>query len=1120
MNGKSRWPVLLIFLAMTTAIRLARAAPVEGREEIIAIPTYLLGAPDPNPIFYDGRGSQGAQGRVYPYPLYDDLTHVKSNKLYRIVYLENEYVRIGVLPEIGGRLFEAIDKSNGYNFVYRQHVIKPALIGLLGAWISGGIEWNIPHHHRATSALPVQYRLVDNADGSKTVWVGELEVRQRMRWAVGYTLRPGRSYLECSVRILNRTAVVNTMLCFANVAVHVNDDYQVIYPPHTRFVTFHGKHEFTTWPIATTRYAGADFTQGVDVSWYTNHSTANSMFAWNYQDDFFAGYDHGKQAGIMSVADHHLVPGKKFWTWGNGARGRMWDKILTDSDGPYIELMVGAYSDNQPDYSWLQPYETKSFKMYWYPFRQIDGVKNANLDAAVNLRLDQRHNALLGFCTTREYASATATLRAGTRVLFTDTFSIGPGKPYTNQVALPADLREEQLNVSLQADGKELVEYSPIRLVPQPLPTPVADPPPPAELKTVEELYLAGQRLEQFHSSSPPEPYWEEALRRDPGDARVNTALGIRLLKQARFGEAELHLRTAVARLSRNYTAPRDGEALYYLALALQRRAQTEECPTNIVEQAADAFFKATWSQAWRGPAWFALAQLASQRGDPDSALADLDRSLEANLPNIRALNLKAALLRHGGQAEPAGRVLELVERTTDPLDVRLLAERWLAGDPAAKQELISVLDEFPNTGLETAVEYADDGLWKDGVSLLELMIRAAGEKTSPMVYYYLAHFQEHLGQRDKVAGARMLALKASPEYVFPFQWEAIGALRQAAQANPQDPRARYFLGNLLFDWQPVQAARLWEQSVRLDPSFAIVHRNLALAYAKLETPDSTTQAIAQLEQAVAAPVKYARHFAELDELYTRARTAPSRRLEVLEKNQGVVSRRDDALSREIGLLVLAGRYDQAIAMMASRRFSVWEGGTLEVAQHWVNAHLLRARQRLGGDRPTEALADLDAAQTVPENLPNDGDNSGRASEIAYWRGEGYSRMGDQQKARAAWEQAATSAEHRSSAAHGLGEQEVQIYFGALALGKLGRKRDAEATFRWLLAQANSRLEAPAESPRGRPHRRPNVALAHLLAGLAHAGLGAQEQATEQYRLALEVQPDLLAAKIALAGAP
>jgi hypothetical protein len=217
----------------------------------------------------------------------------------------------------------------------------------------------------------VQYHVEENKDGSKTVWVGELEVRHRMRWAVGYTLHPGKAHVEAKLRIVNRTPVVNTMLCFANVAVHVNEDYQVIFPPGTQYGTHHHKREFTTWPVATGQYGGWDFSKGVDVSWFKNHVSANSIFAWNYEDDFVAGYDHGKRAGTMAVANHHIVPGKKLWTWGNGPRGRMWDHILTDNDGPYIEIMVGAYSDNQPDYSWLAPYEVKSFEMNWYPFRDM-----------------------------------------------------------------------------------------------------------------------------------------------------------------------------------------------------------------------------------------------------------------------------------------------------------------------------------------------------------------------------------------------------------------------------------------------------------------------------------------------------------------------------------------------------------------------------------------------------------------------------------------------------------------------------------------------------------------------------------------------------------------------------
>ncbi len=305
------------------------------------------------------------------------------------------------------------------------------------------------------------------------MWVGELELRQRMRWAVGYTLHPGKSYLECSVRIVNRTPFANTMLCFANVAVSVNSNYQVIFPPDTQYVTYHGKREFASWPIATGHYSGADFGAGADVSWYSNHISANSMFAWNCEDDFFAGYDHGKQAGILSIADHHFVPGKKFWTWGNGPRGRMWDKILTDDDGPYIELMAGAYSDNQPDYSWLQPYETKSFQMYWYPFRDIDGVKKANLEAAVNVEIISNGLAKAGFCATSAHDAATVTVTSGSKTCFQENIAISPGKPHVKQIAFPRETDIHDLRFTLSAEGRELVSYSPVRLTPMETPKPV-----------------------------------------------------------------------------------------------------------------------------------------------------------------------------------------------------------------------------------------------------------------------------------------------------------------------------------------------------------------------------------------------------------------------------------------------------------------------------------------------------------------------------------------------------------------------------------------------------------------------------------------------------------------------
>ena len=1119
MMSRGQFHSLRLFAVSLAACSLFAAAgvsPVKVWEEKTVIPTYLAGAPDPNPMFFFGRSSQGAQGPVYPYPMYDSLTGKKVDKTYTVVHLENEYIRIGILPEVGGRIFEGLDKTNNYNFIYRQHVIKPALIGLIGAWMSGGVEWNIPHHHRASTFIPVQYKVEENADGGKTVWVGELEVRQRMRWAVGYTLRPGKAYLEASVRILNRTPVANTMLCFANVAVHANDNYQVIFPPSTQYGTGHGKRTFTKWPISDTIRGGPNMTTGIDISWYKNHISSNSVFAWNYEDDFFAGYDHGKQAGTMSVTDHNIVPGKKFFTWGNGPTGKRWDHVLTDDDGPYLEMMVGAYSDNQPDYSWLQPYEVRSFTMNWYPFRDIGGVKKANLDAAVNLDVNNG-TAKLGFYTTSAHPAAKVTLKAGEKVLVQETISINPGKPWTRQVPVPAGIDEHDLVASISDGGKELVSYSPIRLKPEPAPKAVTTPPAPANVPSNEELYLIGLRAEQFHDPGiDPEPYWREALRRDPGDVRVNTVLGIATYRKARYEEAATLLRKALERATDRYTDPKDGEAFYYLGAVLKAQGKIGEAYTQ--------FYKATWSEAWKAAGYFSLAEIAAGRGEMAAALDLANRALDSNGLNIRALNLKAAALRHLGRPQEALQALALASRKTDPLDVRSMAERWLASkDPAAAKVLASTMNDHPATAQETAAEYLDAGLWQDGAGALLQATAAAPDKSKihPMVYYYLGYFATKLGQAQKASEYYKLAMAMPPDYVFPFQNEAIDVLREAIKANPRDARAPYYLGNLLYDWQPEEATRLWEASAALDPSYAVAHRNLATAYMHQKPAGDIGKAIAELEKAVALDRKYALHFTELDELYEQAGTPIEKRIPLFERNQDVVARRDDSQNRAIALKVAAGKLDEAIAMMSGRPFAAVEGANLNVAEHWTDAHILRGRQNVAAKRDREALADFQAALNLPSNLPAglgyaEGAGGGaRGAEIAYWTGVAQEDLGDRAKAAESWNQAAASAQGAPGGA--------QSYYQALCLQKLGQNDRAKALFQALVDSGQNLLRQPAAAGGGRGGRgapqspRARMANAHYLAGLGYLGLNDPAKAKTELTEAVLDNPDLLGARTTLA---
>ena len=843
----------IISLLIIFSINTRLFSQVSIREVNENIPTYLSGPPDPNPMFFFGQGSQGAEGRIYPYALYDNLTNKKSDKIYKMVYLENEYVKIGILPEIGGRLFSAVDKTNNYSFIYTQHVIKPALIGLTGAWISGGIEWNIPHHHRASTFIPVQWSKEEHPDGSKTVWVGELEIRHRMRWAIGYTLRPGSSVLECSVRIINRTPLAHSMLCFANVAVAPDDNYQVIFPPSTQWATGHSKRTFFPWPVS----------DSVDKSWYKNHPNSGSYFAWNYDDDFVAGYDHGRNAGTMIVADHNIVPGKKFFTWGVGS---MWDRILTDDDGPYLEIMVGAYSDNQPDYSWMQPYEERAFEMSWYPFRGIDGVKNANLDASVNLEIS-KGVASFGFYTTMPQKDAIVKLSAGARTLFEGKADISPSAPYSNNYTLPEGINENDLRLSLTAGGKELIAYSPVRLEPVPQPVPVANALTPQRIENDEELFLAGQRIDQFHNPSlDADPYWEELLKRDPGNVSANTGLGILDLRCAKFDSAELHFRKAIDRLSYQFTTPKNTEPLYYLGVALKGQ--------NRLDEAFTAFYKAAWSQEWKAPSYYSLAEIAVSKNNFSEALGYINHSLDANAYNLRAYGLKASILRHLGRKEEALALAEFALIKTDPLDVRLLTEKWLlTKDQKTEAALFSTMNRFQITAQETASEFLNSGLWDDGIDVLKKMLETSDDNTliNPLVYYYLGYFSEMIDNDADAALYRKMASQQSSEYVFPFQTEVITVLTRAIEADQADARAHYYLGNLLFDWQPDEAISHWEKAVSLDPQLTIAFRNLAQAYSHKEGDDNRAKAITFLEKALAGKNPYPTHFAELDRLYKSA---------------------------------------------------------------------------------------------------------------------------------------------------------------------------------------------------------------------------------------------------------
>jgi tetratricopeptide (TPR) repeat protein len=1098
-------------------------------EEPVTLSTWTIGAPLTTPMFYHGRGYQGARGFIYPYPAQDKLTNVRKDDVqYKMLYLENKYVKIGVLPEIGGRLFYALDKTNNYKFFYSASVVKPGLVGMLGAWLDGGIEWNVVHHHRPSIYLPVQYKLEENPDGSKTIWVGEMEINHRMRWAVGLTLHPDKSYLEGTWKLINQTPAANSFLYFANMGVPANPQYQVLFPPSIEAGTYHSKVEFVRWPIADGRYRGVDFT-GQDVSWWKTQIRATSIFAHNTNDplfggnseDWFGGYDHGKKAGVLYVADHHIAPGGKFWTWGAGEEGQRWDRILTvPEDGSVMELMAGSYSDNEPDYSWVQPYEVKTVKQYYYPFQQIGPVKHANLQAALNLEVNEKNVAKIGFQTTAEYRNARVLLEAGGKTLFEEGITIDPGRPFLKEVTLPGDVKEKDLKVSLYNGKEELISYKPYQRKNLPLPAPATPPPDPTQVKTNEETYLAGLRLEQFFNpSADPYPWYEEVLKRDPGDSRVNTELGILYWKRGMFKEAEERLQTAVTRVTHNYTRPRYGEPLYYLGLVLKAQDKNDA--------AYKAFYDATWSYAFNSSAYYGLAQLACMKGDFEGALEFLDRSISTNTLNTKSLDLKAAVLRKMGRPAEAEKMASAA-LAVDPLDLFAQRERNLARKEKPHQIYFAPdgWNDDLQLYLEMATSFAGAGLWEEGISVLDELVDAYPDKSRvyPMVYYWLGYLNEKAGKAEEAARSYGLANQMPSDYCFPFRVEEIDVLNHAMQNNPRDARAPYYLGNLLYDRQPEQAIKVWEKARSLDGKFAMVHRNLADAYAW--TKGDYGKAVESLETAISLqPVP--KFLAELDELYERAGVSPQKRLAMLEKHQPAVAERDDALSRQIRLYVELGNYDKALEMLLSGHiYTVWEGGRRYSAlASYKDVRLLKGHNYMKAKKYKEALKEYEAALQYPEAFsigrPTDG---GREPLIDYFIATAYKGLGDTNKARTFLEKAAAPLSKEYDASREFTSYESEIFFyRAKAAQELGRAAEAAQIFDSLI---KSGREAIQHSGGGRPDyfakfgeresKEVREAQGHYILALGYLGSGKQQEAKAELEQAVKLNVDHLEARYQL----
>lgn len=1074
---------------------------VRAWEEDIMLPTYEIGEEEKNPIFLEKRVYQGSCGSVYPYPVVEKISDEKKDKQYHALFIENEYIKVMILPELGGRIHMAYDKVKQRHFVYYNQVVKPALVGLTGPWISGGIEFNWPQHHRPSTFLPTDFSIEEHADGSKTIWCNEVERMFRTKGMQGFTLYPGKAYIEINVQIYNRTSFPQTFLWWANPAVVVNDHYHSVFPPDVNAVFDHGKRDVSSFPIATGVYYKQDYSAGVDISKYKNIPVPTSYMAIKSKYDFVGGYEADVRGGLLHVADHHVSPGKKQWTWGNGDFGQAWDRNLTDEDGPYIELMTGMYTDNQPDFTWLQPYEEKSWKQYFMPYAEVGYVKNATKDALLNMEINNGKGKVILYTTgVNKDVHVLVKNALNNAVLLDKVIEISPATSFEGTFAAEGLKEEEVIGEVRNSEGRIMVSYQAEKPEIKPIPDPAKAAKDPKDISSIEQLFLTGLHLEQYrHATYNPMDYYMEALRREPGDVRCNNAVGLLLMRKGQFAQAEPYFQKAVDTLTERNPNPYDGEPYYNLGWSCLMQDKTEE--------AYAAFFKSAWNAAWQDAAYYAVAQIDCRKGDFEKALDKIDRSLNRNWRHHKARQLKASILRHLGRKEEA---LALIEESLkiDGFNMGCRFEKYLlTQNEADLKEMQSLMRGWAHGYIEYSLDFAMAGLYAEAIQLLE-SLTATNNDLYPMVYYALGYYNSRSGNEAAALEYYKRGEQANHNHCFPNRLEEVLILQDAMRVNAAGAaKAAYSLGNFWYAARQYNnAVACWETSAAIDPNFPTVWRNLSLAYYNKQ--NNVEKAVETLEKAFKLDEHDARILMELDQLYKRLGRPHAERLAFLEAHLEEALSRDDLSIERITLYNQLGRYAEAKELIAKQTFHPWEGGEGKITGQYTLCRMQLAKVALEEKRYADALALLDETDAYPYNLGEGKLSTAEENDIWYYKGEAYRGLGEEDKAVYCFNRATVGSAEPQQAFFYNDAQPDKIFYQGLAWRALGEEAKAKSRFNKLIKHGEKHLfdncridyfavSLPDLAIWEDDLNKRNAIHCNYVMGLGYLGLGDKEHAVE-----------------------
>jgi len=906
---------LKIFLLLSTCMFQTLVVSQENKitETIQSLPTYSFGDPNPLPSFT-------FNSKIYPYYKFQGYDFQKKEKPFKVIKIENQWIEVSILPEVGGKVLGAIDKSNGNEFLYKNEVAKFRNIAMRGPWVSGGIEFNfgIIGHHPGT-ATPVDYKITELESGAMECTVGGIDLPSRTQWRVKITVPPNQSAFTTKALWYNPTDVEQSYYNWMTAAAAAEEDL-VFYTPGDQFLTHGG--EAKSWPRDP---------QNRNLSHYNqNHfGPSKSYHIIGEYNDFFGGYYKDSNIGFGHWGRYDEIPGQKLWLWNLSRAGGIWEDLLTDNDGQYIEYQAGRlfvqYSpgeENPISQASFEPHLSDEWTEAWFPIKNIGGLKEASEWAALNVE-ESSDSIFIKINAFKE--SQSKLLLSYANDISEKDFSTVPNGVYT------FGFKKQKGHFSINVKALRLNYKSNPDLIKRDFKTALEV----VNNNSSEKKFLDAKDAQRFRDFSTASTLLLEVIEDNPLHLEARTELAMLYHRNGRYEKA-------IAMASKGLQIDTYHNGLNYIAgIAF--------FANNDLLNAKEHLGWAARSIKYRSASNAILAQILLEEQSFMDAMHYNKIALRYNQDNVNALAQKAIIQRKLGESENAMSTLNELE-LLDPLHHLISFERFLLGKTSAEVVKNSHRSEFPHqTFLELALFYHNRGMDSEAINVL---------KTGPK------HMLNELWISfiSKDTAALSYIMNQSIAFIFPYRNETVDLMRWVVKNNTSW-KSKYLLGlNLVGLNQTQEGIKVFKDLGEApdDPLFYYI-RGTFFKEQKISSY------VNDLENAYAKEPKNWRYAYSLaEDKYSNGNFAEAEK---------IISRtfKNDKENYFAGMLLAktfnaSGKFEKSIDLLKDLKILPYEHST-EGREIYTKAYIGSASLNLMSDNNKKALERLKESLLWPESL-------------------------------------------------------------------------------------------------------------------------------------------------------